>query len=234
MNRVLFLLLLCLPVTVMNGQTLSATDTGKYRIDLPSYWRPGNKIWQILSDKLPQVCSELKDKELCGDDCNPKYRIELEMSDLSIMDHIPNHVSSDYRNTPNYRQTDTWEIRTLYYFESSLLLKDETGKILTRFILVDTNEIWSISNRVVLPAYTPPPSNNTAYLANLRRALSRSASGADFSALYNQQAGGATWLVPQTGQEGETPFAYINKHKDQLVPAQRDLLNIIDSKISSW
>ena len=37
-------------------QHLSATDSGKYRINLPDYWKHGNKIWRILTDKLPLVC----------------------------------------------------------------------------------------------------------------------------------------------------------------------------------
>src|SRR5258705_1537851 len=99
------------------GQHLSATDTNKYSIHLPDYWRPGNKVWRILNDKLPLVCEELKEKELCGNDCHPKYTIEFEMSEPIINDYQPNHISSG-------TTSQTWDFVTSYSFKCSLLLFD--------------------------------------------------------------------------------------------------------------
>lgn len=230
-SSVIFFLLGCLLSSDLCAQSLAQIDENKYRIILPDYWKPGNKVWKILTDKLPGVCEELKDKELCGDDCNPKYTIELELSDLVITDYVPNHISSDYRNSSQYRQTDNWDIRTMYSFESSLLLRNEKGVIITRMILVDTNEVWSVSNRVTLAAYAPaPPGNNNPFL--LARRMSSRSNTNDPSVIYNQIM--APQVIPQAAQEGETPFAYINKNKEKLVPSQRDMLAIIDAKISDW
>ena len=100
---------------ISSGQSLSEIDSSKYKINLPDYWKPGNKIWRILNDKLPQVCEELKNKELCGDNCNPAYRIEFEMSEPIINDYYSNHISSG-------TTSQTWEFVTVYRFTSSLLL----------------------------------------------------------------------------------------------------------------
>jgi hypothetical protein len=222
---------ICWMSSGLHAQTLEHIDENKYRINLPGYWKPGNKIWKILTDKLPSVCEELKEKELCGDDCNPKYTVELEMSDPLIIDYRASHLSSDYRNISWYRQTDNWEIRTVYSFESSLLLRNEKGIIVTRMILVDSTELWSIAHRVTLAAFTPaPPPRNNLFLLE-RRANSRNIT-TDPAVAYNQVA--SPQIIQQAGQEGETPFAYINKNKDKLVPSQRDMLTIIDGKISSW
>ncbi|HEY6064248.1 MAG TPA: hypothetical protein VIV35_11600, partial [Chitinophagaceae bacterium] len=48
------------------GQRLPTVDSNKYRIDLPEYWKPGNRVWKILTDKLPLICDEIKNRELCG------------------------------------------------------------------------------------------------------------------------------------------------------------------------
>src|SRR5215212_321346 len=69
---------------ISEAQTLASIDTGKYKIVLPDYWKRGNKIWQILNDKLPLVCPELKDKDLCGDNCNPAYYIGMEVSNVRV------------------------------------------------------------------------------------------------------------------------------------------------------
>jgi hypothetical protein len=41
-------------------------------------------------------------------------------------------------------------------------------------------------------------------------------------------------ILPQMGQEGETPFAFINKNQDKLLPTYWDIFLIVDRKINSW
>jgi hypothetical protein len=217
-----FLISIC-SLTETSGQSLSTVDSNKYRIDLPEYWKPGNRVWKILTDKLPLVCNEIKDKELCGDNCNPLYRLELEMSDPVIFEYFPNHISSIYTNTLTTRPSETWEIQTLYGFESSLLLKNNKGEIITRFILVDTNETWRVSNRVTLASYSPPP-----IPANFPRRIRGSRNGAIEPGTMDQL------ITPSIGQEGETPYAYIFRNKEKLIPAIRDMYAVVDMNFNSW
>lgn len=206
------------------AQRLGLPDSNKYRINLPDYWKPGNKIWQILTDKLPLVCEELKDKDICGDDCTPFYTIEFIMSDPVIFSHFPIHISSTYTNNQHSKPTETWEIQTSYGFECSLLLRNEKGIYTKRFIIVDTNEVWKISNRVVLNSYAPAPQQNIFY----RRTSNRSGIIDPLANPSNLQ------VTPATGQQGETPFAYINRNKEKLVPSWRDMFAVVDLKINSW
>jgi hypothetical protein len=199
---------------VSSAQKLSDVDTGKYSIHLPDYWKRGNKIWQILNDKLPLVCEELKDKELCGDNCNPKYSIEFEMSEPVVFDYYPSHVFSD-------KETETWDIITWYGFTASLLLLNEKNELLTKFILVDTNEVWKVSNRVKLASYRPSPPMKIYKLDPKYTAMNY---------LVDNQ------YIPKgsVGISGETPYSYINNNKGSLYPTQRGMLSIIDEKIKSW
>ena len=205
------------------GQHIPAVESNKYRIDLPEYWKPGNRAWKILIDKLPLVCEEIKDKELCGDDCNPEYSIEFEMSDPVIFEYLPNHISSSYTNNQFGRPSNTWEIQTLYGFECSLLLRNDKGVLVTRFILVDTNEVWKVSNRVTLASYSPPPVP-ASYLRRIRP----NRNGIIDSDPSNQP------IIPQVGQEGETPYSYINRNLEKLAPTHRDMFAVVDIKINSW
>ena len=194
---------------ISSGQSLSVIDTSKYRINLPDYWKRGNKIWQILNDKLPLVCEELIGKELCGDNCNAKYSIEFEMSEPLIYDYYSNHISSG-------KTTETWEFVTMYSFTSSLLLVNEKNELLTRFILVDTNEMWKVTHKAQLASYTPPPPQQIYMLNN------------------PGLVPGDPQLWNRSGTEGQSPYAYITKNKDNLAPTRRDMLGIIDEKIRSW
>lgn len=204
------------------AQHLASVDSNKYRINLPDYWKPGQRIWRILSDKLPTVCDDIRDKELCGDDCNPWLRIEFEMSAPLILNYLPNHISSSYTNNQFSRPSDLWDIQTTYAFEASFLLMDNNGRIITRFILVDSNEVWKHSNRITLASYapTPPP-------ASYLRRTSPNRFGIIADPGYQQ-------LIPITGQEGITPFSYINQNREKLAPSLKDMLAVIDTKINSW
>ena len=194
---------------ISSGQNISVIDTSKYKINLPDYWKPGNKIWQILNDKLPLVCEELKGKELCGDNCNPKYSIEFIISEPFIYDYYSNHISSG-------KDSETWEFVTMYSFTSSFLLVNEKKELLTRFILVDTNEVWRVTHKAQLASYTAPPPQKI-YMLNNPGLIP-----------------GDPQLWNSTGTAGQSPYAYINKNKDNLSPTRRDMLSIIDGKIRSW
>ena len=160
-------------------ESILKINQDKYRINLPDYWGKGNKVWQILNDKLPLVCEELAGKDLCGDDCNPKYTVDFFMTvpvitDYSISKINPapgvsnsntriayttpdryisrsnpnpvNTISSNQNNNSN----NTWNVITEYNFQCYLLLKDENDKILTRIILVDSNEVWQSPHTINL------------------------------------------------------------------------------------
>lgn len=191
---------------VICGQNNFAVDTGKYRINLPDYWKPGNRVWRILDEKLPMVCEELKGKELCGDDCMPKYTIEFEMSEPVIYNYYFNHISSNFVYTLTSRPSETWEFHTFYGFECSLLLLDVQDKVITRFILVDTNEVWRISHRADLESFSPPPP------MRIRSAIP----------LLNM------------GTPGTTPYSYINNNREKLAPTRKDMLTVVDQKINDW
>jgi len=206
------------------GQRMLKVDSNKYRIDLPEYWKPGNRVWKILTDKLPLVCNEIKDKELCGDDCNPEYTLEFEMSDPVIFEYFPNHISSSYTNNQFSKPSETWEIQTLYGFECSLLLRNEKGVLITRFILVDTNEVWKVSNRVTLASFSPPP----IQVNYLRRNRTNRYGAVDPIPPTNQP------IIPDIGQEGETPYSFINRNREKLTPTYRDMFVVVDMKINSW
>jgi hypothetical protein len=164
----LLLLSVCLSA---QPKTLKLNEN-KYSIYLPDYWGKGHKVWQVLTDKLPVICEELKDKELCGDNCNPKYRVELYVTEPGNFEYDSKKANpAPYTNTRHLGNqmvmvngiphqaynperayyssaSNMWKITTLYDFQCYLLLMDDTGKIITRMILVDTNEIWHRENVV--------------------------------------------------------------------------------------
>jgi len=206
------------------AQQKLAIDSTKYRIHLPDYWGSGNKIWRILTDKLPTVCEELKDKELCGDDCIPWLHIEFVISDFSVIDYLPSLVSATY-SYERSKPSENWDIHTMYSFGCSLLLMDNNDKIITRFIIVDTAETWRVINRVRLASYAP-----TASPATYRRyTATRVGVVTDPTTFVN-----TTQQFVPSAQEGETPYAYINNNKEKLAPVMRDLFRVVDQKINSW
>jgi hypothetical protein len=217
MKKLLHCLILLLGFTSpLFPQSKNSPDTNKYRLNLPDYWKPGNKVWRILDDKLPTVAPELVGKQLCGDDCKAKYTIEFEMSEPTILDYYSNHLTT---NT----QVETWEFVTLYSFTANLYLFDE-NKVLTRFILVDTNEIWRKINRAQLPAYVPKPPQK---IYSVRQTWNNNPSDpARQYVLFNSQN--------NSGMAGMSPYTYINENKAKLSPTQWDMLGIIDEKIRSW
>jgi hypothetical protein len=196
-------------------QKITAINEDKYRINLPDYWKPGNKVWQILTDKLPQVCEELKDKDLCGDNCNPKYTIEFEMSEPYIYDYRANTISS---GTP----TSSYNFVTTYSFECSLLLFDEKDKLITKIILVGSDENWTVTHRAELRSFVPA-------VAPSRLRLGPYPTSQTMASAINQQA--QSYMSTAGATQGETPYSYIKDHVENLFPAQKDMLMVVDNKI---
>lgn len=206
-----------LSFSAASQKTNSQVKENKYRINLPEYWGKGNKVWKILTDKLPQACEELKNKELCGDNCNPAYTVDFYMTEPEVTDYNKVNVNpTPSTNTqrgsyaPNaaertnyvaglpapysYYKNDVisnnnWKITVVYNFQCYLLLRDREDKIITRIILVDTNENWS-----------------KMQIVNLSQ-------GSNFNA--------------------QTPENYIEKNKDKLAPTLNELFAIIDDKLLS-
>lgn len=218
MKKIYPLLALSFIITVpLQAQRLSDIDTGKYSIELPGYWKPGNKVWSILTDKLPTVCEELVDKELCGDHCNPKYKIKFAVSEPEIVDTYPNHISTS-------NNTETWGFVTSYRFFAALLLYNEKDKLLSKLILVDTDETWRVTRKAELPSY--------------RSSMLPRANNGVVSTLVTNSRAAAEEQIRQyalrPGIVGQTPHDYINKNADKLRPTDWDLLLIVDKKIRSW
>lgn len=152
----------------------SKVKENKYRIDLPNYWGKGHKVWKVLTDKLPVVCAELENKELCGDDCNAKYVVEFYLTEPTVVDYSSKRIiapvetntrvlllkannfdvrSNNYSTFYPTRTSaiDSWQATANYYFQCYLLLRDNTGKLITTLILVDTNEVWERTYPKELP-----------------------------------------------------------------------------------
>ncbi|NOT51186.1 MAG: hypothetical protein HOP10_07905 [Chitinophagaceae bacterium] len=178
------LLLLLSIAAIAQNKTLPLSEN-KYRINLPDYWGHGNKVWNILTEKLPLVSEELKDKEVCGDDCHPKYSIDfyitepeltgytrykkpkaVSTSTRALVNKIPGTVlvpgsyspqlPAGYYNQAANNQPEQWQMTAEYVFQCFLLLKDDTGRIITKFILVDTNEVWSSAFKGSNTEYSSP------------------------------------------------------------------------------
>ncbi|MCX6319602.1 MAG: hypothetical protein NTW29_20155 [Bacteroidetes bacterium] len=209
------LLFLLLFATGAQAQPLRIKEN-KYKINLPEYWKHGNKVWRKLTERLPQICEELVDKDLCGDDCNPRYTVDFYMTPPVVEDYNSYVISPNPAGNP---PTDTWEFVTYYHFECYLLLYDnKTQELLTKVIVVDSNELWTVKNRVSLQnnATTPP----SAYSP---RNLPVNAQGPPL-AFYSP--GTPNWSPQRT----QTPFSYINKNANKLAPQEKDQLFIVDNK----
>jgi len=171
MKQTFLLLILANLITLpsISQRNLTQIDNDKYRINLPDYWGKGNKVWHNLIEKIPALCEELKGKDLCGDKCNPAYTIDFYITEPIIFDYtavkkfpalstntqlnakqeairIKNPLDYHRYNVNTISNTDyqnNWNITTNYGFQCFLLLKDNSGKLLTKIVLVDTNQVWS-------------------------------------------------------------------------------------------
>jgi len=175
------LYLLILATVLLSGAVIaqrkaSKPDDTKYRINLPDYWGKHHKVRTTLIDKLPEICEELKEKDVCGDNCNPAWSVDFYITDAVIFDYsvmekftpvlstntqlnvmleqrrMQNPIdflryNNQYISNTNKR---TWKITTNYGFQCFLLLRDDTGKIITKLVLTDTNEVWSKEHNIIM------------------------------------------------------------------------------------
>lgn len=216
----LLLIILIVPASLA-AQRLSSLDTGKYSLLLPSYWKPGNKAWRILDDLLITKIPELQNKELCGDDCNPAYRVEFYMSNPLIDHYSASHVNST-------RFSQTWNITTHYSFEAALLLFDHRNKLLTRILLIDPEEDWRKLNRVEWNAPRPAFPQTERNLQAVMVPPPGSPAGQEYLMLQQQQQMGTVAAPPLI-----SPRDYIYRNTAALFPTQQDLFAHVDDRIRS-
>lgn len=217
MKQLYFITALFLLPVIAGAQNKSFKEN-KYKLELPEYWKHGSKVWKKLSDRLPEVCEELKDKDICGDNCNARYTVEFYMSPPVVEDYHSYVVSPNPAGKP---PTDTWEFITYYHFECYLLLYDnKTEKLLTKVVVVDTSELWAVKNRVTLPGYSPPQP-----IAYSPRYLPINTQGPPV-ATYNAGA-------PVYVQRAQTPFTDITNNKYKPEPGEKDQLLVVDEKFKA-
>ena len=98
---------------------------------------------------------------------------------------------------------------------------DNSGKILTRMVLTDTNEVFRITHREKLNEYVPSPPR---FLS-----LKRNPTGMSESDILRQVNNSANYQRPTTYET--TPYSYIRNNKRKLQPTENDLLEVINQKI---
>ena len=190
------------------------SDTNKYRLNLPGYWKPGNKAWRILDDKLPLVCDELKNKDLCGDNCNAMYVVDFDVTEPEILDYYAEK-----------RGGSMYHIITLYYFQSNLYVRNRKGEIVTRIILVDTNEVHKKITHLYYDDYYVTPTPLKTYIVRRPGQTPR-------LVVANEERFAPTNYT-QGGRNSESPYSYINKNKEKLKAGEREMYSVIDKKIAA-
>jgi len=161
------------------------------------------------------ICEEIKDKELCGDDCNPRYTIELEV-------YEPLATNYDYycTNLASNSPFRDWVFLTYYNFQSSFLLLNEKRELITRFILVDTTETWMVRKKEsfqLQPEITYSASRVILSTYTLNRA---------------QNPMSPRLLVRY--RDTINPAEYVDKNRQTLLPSDAELFAIIEKKIRAW
>jgi hypothetical protein len=214
---------LCVFLLLGTGLTISAqkslpVDSNRYSIELPAYWKTGNKVWRILNDKLPLICPEVKNKDLCGEQCNPALKFTLHTSPVSVIDY--NYHPSSVVSTSN-TQGDNYEFVTHYKFKSWLELRNAKGELLVQLILVDENEDWTCSHMAIMPS--------SIQQASSMPKLVRQRSGNTTVLVFDDRAlNSGTIATPVSDQTN--PDSYIQKHRKDLMPTERAIFDIIDGK----
>ncbi len=114
------------------SQQLAIRFSDRYKLDLPRTWMKP-KIIKAVTEVLPLVLEELKDKDFCTD-CKGTYTVQLLVDSPYIKSR--NNISNGYssNNVLHY----TMEI--IYQFRSTLGLFDTSGNLLTELVLVAPEE----------------------------------------------------------------------------------------------
>jgi len=201
-------ILFAVTFNIYSQKTLPVNEN-KYKLELYNVWGKSHPVAKKLLERLPDLCPELKDKEICGDDCNPAYTVEFYMSDPSVYEYRLQRVfappNTNTRNLVQYplarlmspeqqansaanlQANDKWSVYSNYGFQSFLLLRDRNNQIITKLVLVDTNEVWESLRSTSI--YTGGTSRYT------------------------------------------TPFGYIDNNPDLLYPTREEMVGIAERKI---
>ena len=211
MKRILLFFLL-IGVTGFAGmsQKTARINPDKYRINFPPFWKPRPKAMRTLIDRLPGVCEELKDKDICGDDCRPKYTLEFYMSEPVIADFRANPIASGY-------QTRSYNIVTSYAFECALVLFDENDRLIKRVNLVNLDQTWTVTHRAELQ-------NGTSTFQNRQVTGISNPVQPGVAIVYNLPG-----MYAPAGRPAQTPYSYIREHEAELYPTRADMLNVVEN-----
>jgi hypothetical protein len=161
------------------------------------------------------VCDELKGKEICGDDCKPKYTLEFYLSEPIVIDFKANPIASTHL-------TRSYNIVTSYAFECALILFDEKDRLITRINLVDLDDTWTVTHRAELQNGQPNfPIRQVLGTSNPAQP------GGPF--IY-----GAPNMYYPAGRQAQTPYSYIREHEADLYPTRSDMLNAVADSIRDF
>jgi hypothetical protein len=80
----------------------------------------------------------------------------------------PKYYNTQFIPTTNSRN---WKITTNYGFQCFLLLRDDTGKTITKLVLTDTNEVWSKEHTININNVTTATSTPQSYIENFYNKL---------------------------------------------------------------
>lgn len=206
MKTVNLLLLVAMSLPFSAPAQTKKADPGKFRINLPDYWGKSSKVMSVLIDQLPLICPELAGKDVCGDNCRPKYKVEFYLTAPYVTGYytqkqnppVPTKVinitkQAAYLQSLDYATSisseNTWNVTGYYNFQCYLLLMDDADSILTKLILVDTDESFA-----------------DTHIVNLNRGNTTTFSEQNIS-------------------------SYIDNNKNLLVPAVKTLFEIAENRI---
>lgn len=177
-------ILLVVTITAQSQKSLKVSEN-KFKLELYKVWGKSHAVSKKLLEKLPEICPELKDFEICGDDCNPEYTVEFFMSDPTVFEYrlqrtagFPNTNTRNLVQYPIARlnfpeqqispnnvlqpSSEKWTIVSSYFFQSFLLLRNRNNEIITKLVLVDTNEVWQTLRSSVINV-NPNSRKNTPF-----------------------------------------------------------------------
>jgi hypothetical protein len=199
---------------------------GTFNIDLPSYWQQHTSSKKILGAALPLICQELKDKVYCEGRCDAEYSIKLEITDPLI-------EGRDYRSIGKSGSQEQFEFNTYYSFNATLLLTDKNNMIVTRMLLVDTNEIWIAKRKATISKNNP---NNLPALTNNQLVSVQSGRANNYQQVIttNSNVFGSSnnnYINPNTPELYDTPDSYMHGKQRELNPRTEELYKVVNEKI---
>lgn len=204
------------------SQTVSPN---KYRIDLPQNLNFSKGFTTRLIDILPILSSKLKNKDVCGDDCNSLYHVSIEISQFKNLGQDYQLASTSLSQFAN-SSYETYAVYSHFSFESSLII-DSAGVIVERIQVVDTSEQWSanFSEKIRIADKDNPHVNNIKIKQNATLPVDINTS------IYNNNLS-ATAL--QNNSTAETsPISYLYNNRIRYTVESKHLIDVIEKKINS-